>query len=64
MVAPQAQQRRIRMTFPRFEIPCDLLADRTRLKQALIIRLLTAITGKDGGYRLKSNHYQQARQRT
>jgi signal transduction histidine kinase/ActR/RegA family two-component response regulator len=43
MVEPQAQQRGLRMTFPQFDIPCFVLADRTRLKQVLINLLSNAI---------------------
>jgi signal transduction histidine kinase len=44
MMEPQAKERGIRMTFPRFELPAALVhADRTRLKQVLIHLLLNAI---------------------
>ncbi len=43
MIEPQAQQRGIRMTFPRFDIPYFVRADRTRLKQVLINLLSNAI---------------------
>jgi signal transduction histidine kinase/ActR/RegA family two-component response regulator len=43
MVEPQAQQRGLRMTFPQFDIPCFVLADRTRLEQVLINLLSNAI---------------------
>src|SRR5271155_3626296 len=43
MIEPQGQTRGIRMTFPRFDIPCFVLADRTRLKQVLINLLSNAI---------------------
>ena len=43
MVEPQAQQRNIRMTFPVFDVPHFVLADRTRLKQILINLLSNAI---------------------
>jgi CheY-like chemotaxis protein len=43
MIEPQAQQRGIRMVFPRFDIPCFVLADRTRVKQVLINLLSNAI---------------------
>src|ERR1700719_2205861 len=36
MVEPQAQQRGIRMTFPHFDSPQYVSADRTRLKQIFI----------------------------
>ncbi len=40
MMEPQAQQRGIRMTFPRFDTPLYVNADMTRLKQ-IVINLLT-----------------------
>jgi len=43
MVEPQAQKRGIVMTFPRFEIPYFVAADRTRVKQVLINLLFNAI---------------------
>ena len=43
MIEPQAQQRGIRMTFPRFDMPCFVRADRTRVKQVLINLLSNAI---------------------
>jgi signal transduction histidine kinase/AmiR/NasT family two-component response regulator len=43
MIEPQAQKRGIRMTFPRFEIPYFVKADRTRVKQVLINLLFNAI---------------------
>jgi signal transduction histidine kinase/CheY-like chemotaxis protein len=43
MIEPQAQKRGISMTFPRFEIPCYVKADRTRIKQVLINLLFNAI---------------------
>ena len=50
MIEPQAQKGDIRMTFPRFEIPCFVKADRTRLKQVLINLLSNAIKyNKAGG---------------
>ena len=42
MIEPQAQKRGIGMRFPRFEIPCFVKADRTRLKQVLINLLSNA----------------------
>src|SRR2546430_3171204 len=43
MMEPQAQQRGIRMTFPPFEKPIFVMADRTRLKQIVINLLSNAI---------------------
>jgi len=50
MVEPQAQGRGITMTFPQFEVPCWVAADRTRLKQVLINLLSNAVKyNKVGG---------------
>jgi PAS domain S-box-containing protein len=43
MMEPQAQQRGISMTFPEFDLPCFVHADRTRVKQVLINLLSNAI---------------------
>jgi len=43
MIEPQGQKRGIEMTFPRFDVPCFVDADRTRLKQVLINLLSNAI---------------------
>ena len=43
MIEPQAQKRGISMTFPRFDIPYFVNADRTRVKQVLINLLSNAI---------------------
>jgi PAS domain S-box-containing protein len=43
MIEPQAQQRGIRMTYPRADSPYYVLADRTRVKQVLINLLSNAI---------------------
>ena len=43
MIEPQAEKRGIRMTFPKFDIPYFVKADRTRVKQVLINLLSNAI---------------------
>jgi PAS domain S-box-containing protein len=43
MIEPQAQKRGLKMTFPVFDVPCFVDADRTRLKQVLINLLSNAI---------------------
>ncbi|MEO8104125.1 MAG: ATP-binding protein, partial [Betaproteobacteria bacterium] len=43
MIEPQAQQRGIKLAFPRFDVPVFVRADRTRLKQILINLLSNAI---------------------
>ena len=43
MIEPLGQKRGITMTFPRFDVPCFVDADRTRLKQILINLLSNAI---------------------
>jgi PAS domain S-box-containing protein len=43
MIEPQGQKRGIEMTFPRFDVPCFVNADRTRLKQVLINLLSNAL---------------------
>ncbi len=43
MIEPQGQKRGIAMVFPKFEAPCYVEADRTRLKQVLINLLSNAI---------------------
>jgi PAS domain S-box-containing protein len=43
MIEPQGQKRGIKMTFPRFDVPCFVNADRTRLKQVLINLLSNAL---------------------
>jgi PAS domain S-box-containing protein len=43
MIEPQGQKRGIKITFPQFDLPCFVNADRTRLKQVLINLLSNAI---------------------
>jgi len=43
MIEPQGQKRGIKMAFPRFDHPCFVNADRTRLKQVLINLLSNAM---------------------
>jgi len=43
MIEPQGHKRGIKMTFPLFDMPCFVDADRTRLKQILINLLSNAI---------------------
>jgi len=43
MIEPQGQKRSLKMTFPQFDLPCFVRADRTRLKQVLINLLSNAI---------------------
>jgi PAS domain S-box-containing protein len=43
MIEPQGQKRGLKMTFPQFDLPCFVRADRTRLKQVLINLLSNAI---------------------
>ena len=43
MIEPQARNRGIPMDFPRFDAPCFVNADRTRLKQVLINLLANAV---------------------
>jgi len=43
MIEPQGQKRGLKMTFPVFNVPCFVDADRTRLKQVLINLLSNAI---------------------
>ncbi len=40
MIEPQAQRRGVKMTFPQFDIPYFVLADRTRVKQVFINLLI------------------------
>ena len=43
MIEPLAKQRGISVAFPNFDVPCVVMADRTRLKQVLINLLSNAI---------------------
>jgi CheY-like chemotaxis protein/anti-sigma regulatory factor (Ser/Thr protein kinase) len=43
MIEPQAQSHGIHTTFPQFDVPCFVDADRTRLKQVLINLLSNAV---------------------
>jgi len=49
MIEPQAQKAGIRMTFPQFDVPRFVLADRTRLKQVLINLLSNAVKYNHSG---------------
>jgi len=49
MVEPLALRRGIRMAYPRFDGPCSVKADRTRLKQVLINLLSNAIKYNEAG---------------
>jgi PAS domain S-box-containing protein len=49
IIEPQAQGRGIRMTFPPFDRPCFIAADRTRLKQVLINLLSNAVKYNQAG---------------
>ena len=49
MIEPLAQKRGIGMTFPEFENPCFIKADRTRVKQVLINLLSNAIKYNQAG---------------
>ncbi len=49
MIEPQAQKRGISMAFPKFDAPCYIKADRTRLKQVLINLLSNAIKYNEVG---------------
>jgi PAS domain S-box-containing protein len=49
MIEPQAQNHGIRMTFPQFDVPSFVHADRTRLKQVLINLLSNAVKYNQAG---------------
>ena len=49
IVALSATERRVRVTYPQFDFPCFVCADRTRLKQVLDNLLLNAIRHNDAG---------------
>jgi PAS domain S-box-containing protein len=52
MIESQAEPRGIRLTFPLFEVPCFVAADRMRLKQVLINLLSNAIKYNKAGGRV------------
>ena len=49
MIEPQAQKSGIRVSFPRFDAPCFVTADRTRTKQVFINLLSNAIKYNSAG---------------
>jgi PAS domain S-box-containing protein len=49
MIEPQAQSHGIHMTFPSFDVPCYVAADRTRLKQVLMNLLSNAVKYNQAG---------------
>jgi len=63
MVEPQAQQRSVRMTFPIFDSPQYVSADRTRLKQIFINLLSNAIKYNKVGGAVVVNSIASAEQR-
>ncbi len=60
MIEPQAQKSGMRMSFPRFDSPFFVKADRTRVKQILINLLSNAIKynrpGGDGRSDVQREH--------
>ena len=61
MIEPQAQKRRITVTFPPPGVPYVVKADRTRVKQVLINLLSNAIKyNRDGGRRRRGLHNELA----
>ena len=56
MITPQAKRRHIAVTFPRFEAPCFIKADRTRVKQVLMNLLLNAIKYNNPGGAVTVSH--------
>ncbi len=56
MIEPRALKRRIGITFPRFEAPCFVKADRTRVKQVLINLLVNAIKYNNPGGAVAVQH--------
>ena len=52
MIDPQRQKRDIKMTFPQFDTPCFVSADRTRLKQVLVNLLSNSIKYNQPGGRV------------
>ena len=49
MIEPQREKRGIKLTFPQFDTPCFVRADRTRVKQVLINLLSNAIKNNQPG---------------
>jgi PAS domain S-box-containing protein len=49
MIEPQAQKRKISVTFPKLDQPCYVDADRTRVKQVMINLLFNAIKYNEPG---------------
>jgi signal transduction histidine kinase len=47
MIEPQAQVRRVRVTFPRLDAPCSVSADRCRLQEVLSNLLSAAIENSE-----------------
>src|SRR3954469_7925002 len=49
LIEPQARKRAISVTFPRFDKPCLIQADRTRVKQIVVNLLSNAIKYNTAG---------------
>jgi signal transduction histidine kinase/ActR/RegA family two-component response regulator len=60
MIETQAQKRGIHVTFPHFDIPCFVKADRTRVKQVFINLLSNAIKYNRVGGTVAVNHLTSA----